>query len=444
MRIAEADLTAVPLPASWVDERGSEVAVTREWAGPGPGMREYSARRLLLRVGAAGRLEGPAMLCELLLSELDAAVAQTDVERRAGMRLAVAALRVTVGQAVAEPLTQTEIATVVTQAVEQDNGPPLRIEGVTNREVRSGWLVAAALKQIVINAGKHDRCDEVALHFSPDGGAAATWVGPGDRGTLQTSRHPSRRTGWGLGLVRLCCDAVGADFIAPRPLEEEGRVAAALVLLPPSTALGLPMAVADNRDIVQAATRTWDAETNVTPGKRLDSSLDELTSAARHAAGAMVTAEGWAARSHRDSVWLAVPPADTVAQARDLLNGLIHEGALMERRVPAWRRVVGVAETLMHVLGAPTVAYSAAGFAADLGRYAEAFAIASPTGEWPSPAPSPATVACLLSLGGGGEMEAGAGSWELRPRDPQVPVLREMVDASGSISLPTGRPVRAH
>ena len=95
MRITQAMMGAIPLPAVWLDERGTIVATTPEWRGAGLGVREY-------RVGARGRLRllvapltevpGIAALSERLLRELEQAVGETPPPRGVGLRLALAAL----------------------------------------------------------------------------------------------------------------------------------------------------------------------------------------------------------------------------------------------------------------------------------------------------------------------------------------------------------------
>lgn len=239
MRITGADMGAVPLPAAWVDADGNVVVATPEWPGTGLGVREYRAGRLRLLVSPTAAAPGIRLLSERLLTELDQAVPETEPRRQAGLRLAVAALGVAVGRGGPQTLTERQIADAVVAACAlEDRAPAVHIEAAGAAEVRSGWLVAAALKQMVMNARKHEGCEEVRLRLG-GGWSAVAWRGKGTLHPVATSRHRDRRSGWGLGMVRLCCDAIGASYLAPREAGG-GWVEAAFVVEPTQPACAFP------------------------------------------------------------------------------------------------------------------------------------------------------------------------------------------------------------
>jgi hypothetical protein len=442
VRITGADMGAVPLPAAWVYADDSVVVATPEWSGPGLGVREYRAGRLRLLVSPTAPAPGIRSLSERLLKELDQAVPETDPRRQAGLRLAVAALGVAVGRGDPQTLTERQIAEAVVAACAlEDRAPAVHIEAATGAEVRSGWLVAAALKQIVMNARKHEGCEEVRLCLG-DGWSAVSWHGEGALRPVATSRHPDRRSGWGLGMVRLCCDAIGASYLAPREAGK-GWVEAAFVVEPESTCLRLPMAVVDADSMVTQATRTWDAEAGVFPGRPLrDADLLRLARTAQAVGGRIAESGPWAARCHGGAVWLALRPADTREQGLDLLDGIAHEAQLLvgEPGSHGWRRAVAVLEALEMALGQPVAAYGEAEFARDLPLYGEAFGRdLGPFEGVTAPAPPPALTAFLLAAGGGGRLVRDDRGWVVRPRDPAAAELAGLVASDGSIRVDVGQ-----
>ena len=442
MRITGADMGAVPLPAAWVDADGSVVVATPEWSGPGLGVREYRAGRLRLLVSPTAPAPGIRSLSERLLRELDHAVPETDPQRQAGLRLAVVALGVAVGRGDPQMLTERQIAEAVVAACAlEDRAPAVHVDAAGGAAVRSGWLVAAALKQIVMNARKHESCQEVRLRLG-DGWSAVSWQGEGALRSVATSRHPDRRSGWGLGMVRLCCDAIGASYLAPREAGK-GWVEAAFVVEPESTCLRLPMAVVRADSMVTQATRTWDAEAGVFPGRPLrDAELVRLVRTAVEARGRITESGPWVARSHGGAVWLALRPADTREQGLDLLEGIAHEAQLLvgEPQSRGWRRAVAVLEALQMALGHPVPAYGEAEFARDLPLYGEAFGcdlggfqgVTAPT-------PPPALTAFLLAAGDGGTLAHDGRSWVVHPHDPASAELSGVVAPDGSIKLDVGQ-----
>jgi hypothetical protein len=242
-------------------------------------------------------------------------------------------------------------------------------------------------------------------------------------------------------MVRLCCDAIGASYLAPREAGE-GRAEAAFVVEPESTCLRLPMAVVGGDSVVTQATRTWDAEAGVFPGRPLrDPDLLRLVRTAVEARGRIAETGPWVARSHGGAVWLALRPADTREQGLDLLEGIAHEAQLLvgEPGSRGWRRAIAVLEALQMALGQPVAAYGEAEFARDIPLYSEAFGsdlrgIDGVT----EPAPPPALTAFLLAAGGGGTLVRDEHGWVVRPRDPRLAELSGLVGADGDFRVVLG------
>src|SRR5207248_780201 len=111
-------------------------------------------------------------------------------------------------------------------------------------------------------------------------------------------------------------------------------------------------AIANN--IIVKATRAWDEETGIHPGKEASSDM-HIESAARAAAaapGTIVVTDRWWARATRKLIWIAVPPDDIVDRARDVLQGIVHERALWDGvPEPSQSQVFALASLLDAMLG---------------------------------------------------------------------------------------------
>jgi hypothetical protein len=451
VRITEAMMGAIPLPAVWLDA-GEVIAATPEWAGPGLGVREYrvgTGGRLRLLVAPRAHASGIAALSARLLRELEQAVGETPPPRGVGLRLALAALGVMVGRGDAQEMRLAEVADAVVAASRlESRAPMVRVAGSAGEggqgeggPVGSGWLIAAALKQMVMNAARHEHAREVWLRLRGEW-MAVGWEGGRANGSgaahgVATSRHRELRRGWGLGMVRLCCDAVGASFLAPRT--DGDMVEAALVLEPDSACLRLPLAAIGADGVVVQATRTWDAEAGVAPGRRVtDPQLADLVTAAGRVPGRIVESGPWVARSRERTVWVALRPADTREQGLDLLEGVAHEAQLLvgDSASGAWLRAVAVLEALQLALAQPVSGYAEADFHRDLARFGEAFgADVSGVRGVTTPAPPPALVAFLLA-GGGGRVERDGAGWIVRLRGRPGAELAGLCADDGTIRVP--------
>jgi hypothetical protein len=437
MRVTADVMASVPLPAAWVDGGGAVVAATPEWAGLGLGMREYRAGvRLRLLVSPAAVERGIGALTRRLLDELEAAVAETPPPQRCGLRLAATALGVVAGRGDATVVMTSEVAEAVRGACALENDAPAVVVGEAGPEpVAGGWLVAAALKQLVMNARKHEGCEAVRLRLR-DGWFSVSWAAAGVRRLhgVATSRRRDRRSGWGLGVVRLCSDAVGASYLGPRDTGD-GMVEAAFVLEPESSCLRLPLAVIDGDDRVTQATRTWDAESGVVPGRVVtEAGVVDALRAARAAPGRIAQGGAWSARACICGVCVALRPPDTREQGLDLLDGIAHEAELLVGgpSSAAWLRAVAVLEALRLALGLPSAAYGADEFRRDVVRYGRAFgADLSQVSVGSASAPPPALTAFLLASGGG-ELRREDGAWVVRLRDTGADELAGLVAPDGS------------
>lgn len=95
--------------------------------------------------------------------------------------------------------------------------------------------------------------------------------------------------------------------------------------------LSLPLALV--RDgTVHKATRTWDEETALLPGRALPPTARaaQCVAAAAATPGSIVRVDGWCARTGRSGTWVAIPPDAVVERARDGLDGMVHERALWD------------------------------------------------------------------------------------------------------------------
>ena len=442
MRITSAVMQGIPLPAAWIDGSGHVVAQTPEWRGGGLGFREYRAgRHLRLLVSPGDTYPAVDTLTRRLLDELAVAVAETAAPARYGLQLATTALGVVAGRGDHTTLTEQQIADAVAAACALENdAPAVDVEQAGSDPVAGGWLVAAAMKQLVMNARKHEGCDRVRLRLH-NGWVSVSWVA-GRSGSLRgiaTSRHRLRRSGWGLGVVRFCCDAVGASYLAPHD-DADGMTRVAVVLEPESSCLRLPLALLSTDGRVLQATRTWDAESGAVPGR---TSSDPSLMAALHAARsspARITQHGpWSARVHANTVHIALRPSDTREQGLDLLDGIAHEAELLVggRNSAAWLRAVAVLEALRLALGQPAPAYASDHFRRDLVRYGRAFgADLSHVQINGTSAPPPALTAFLLTSSGGGTLARDSSGWHVRTTHHGAPELAGLATADGVIRIP--------
>ena len=440
MRISTATMTALPLPAAWL-EGDTFVARTPEWTSPTWGMRAYRAgHRLRLLVAPLSLEPGIAALCDRVLLELHSAVPETPPQRRAALRLALGALRVIAGHGDVEPLSEAGIAEAVVFGCAMETRPPrVGVAAVGEGQVGGGWLVAAALKQLAINAARHEGCDAVALRLG-ERRYSVGWSAPAGRSghQLTTSRHREQRSGWGLGMVRLACDALGATHLAPYEVAI-GDVETAIAVEPESSCLRLPLALVDADDVVVQATRTWDIEAGVSPGRRVSGTeLGESVAGARRNSGRIVRAGPWVARCEAMQTWVALRPADTREQGLDLLEGLVHEAELLvgEPESNAWRRAVGAIEALQLALGQPQLGWASSAFLRDLVRYGAAYGVdLSSIRGVATPAPSPALSAFVLAVGGGGVVTPVEGGWSINVRTPEATELASLVLPDGSVRV---------
>ena len=442
MRITVADMGALPLPAAWM-EGDTVVASTPEWQGPAWGMREYRAgRRLRLLVAPGVAQAGIRVLCDRVLLELGQAVFETRTDRRAGVRLSVAALAVVTGRGEQVAISEAEVAAAVTAACAMETAAPRFGTVLAGTDaVAGGWLVAAAMKQLAVNAARHEGCvDAVGLRVSARG-CWLRWEATSTAGShaLATSRHPGRRAGWGLGMVRLACDALGATHLAPHEVSE-GLLETSFVLEPESVCLRLPLATVSREGVVLQATRTWDAEAGLSPGRHVrGEAVAAAVAAAWRAAGHVVQAGPWAARADGDRVWVALRPADAREEGMDLLQGMEHEAELLvgEPGSGAWVRAVGAVEALSLALGRPAAGWSAREFRRDVARYGDAYGVdLGSLGEVTTPAPPPALTAFVLAAGGGGWLSRVDGGWAVHVRAPEAAELAGLAGGDGVVRIP--------
>ena len=239
-------------------------------------------------------------------------------------------------------------------------------------------------------------------------------------------------------MVRLACDALGATHLAPYGVAH-GAVETAIEIEPESSCLRLPLALVDGDGVVVQATRTWDIEAGVSPGRPIvGTELAESVAGARRDPGRIVRVGPWVARSDATQTWVALRPADTREHGLDLLEGLVHEAELLvgEPASSAWRRAVGAIEALQLALGQPQLGWAASAFMRDLLRYGAAYGVdLSSIHGVATPAPPPALSAFVLAVGGGGIVTLAEGGWSIEVRRPDVAELASLVLPDGSVRV---------
>ncbi len=416
MRLTTDELPELPLPAAWMGDDGTLIAQTPEWTGGGADSIQYRCGPLHLVAETGEHSPAIAELTALTLTELDAITAAAPSELTAVRRALCAALRLVMGAPDRTSRDVNDVLTTVVATASEENvtvtvdakGAPAAIDG--------GDTVAMVLKQLATNARKHDEAREIRLIADERGAFRLTWNGTGTTGAIATSRHPDHRERWGLGLVRLAADALGASVIPARPLGD-GRAEAVFA---PDTAQGrftLPLAAISDTGVIERATRAWDEETGQTPGTRLrDDGLLQLWEMARGASGRCVERDTFVARAGHRRTWISLAPRSTREFARDLVAGVAHERALVGDGMDG-TRLVGVSAALNCLLGEPAEMWLMDAFREALPAACTAFGVSGVaiTGDGRA-APCAPLVAFLAAQGGGGRLELSEDGWFFAPR----------------------------
>jgi hypothetical protein len=408
-----ADIAELPLTAALIDSSGEVVARTPEWDGPGPGAVAYPVRTMRLVV----RTKPASSQCDEVLSRLLCAMdhaaeglEETQVQR---VRMLAGSLRLVAGRDAGGWGTTDEVVRIACAGITARTG--LTVQAITGavRPVVAPEVAALVLVQLAVNAERHDAAESVRVEVDKTT-FRVSWRRSGVIGAVKTARRRADRERWGLGFARVAADAIGGTVYPPRDIGG-GAVAATLEL--GVRRLALPVAaVRDGR--VQRATRSWDEETALTPGSDAveGSRLGLLCAEAQEHPGKIV-GNGWTARRGDRATWVAVPPDDSAARARDVVTGLLHERSLSDHVGEPARATIGaLALLLATLLGEPMPRVPVAAWTRRLAELAPAFGFPMPVPQFDGVGAIDPQVVALLAMSASGFEIDGDRLW-LRIRE---------------------------
>lgn len=351
MNLSLAEIAELPLAAALIDAAGTVIARTPEWDGPGPGAVSYPVRSVRLVV----RTQPASAQCDELLTRLLDAVESaarglggTQAQR---VRILGGSLRLVAGREPGGWGTTDDVIELARAGITARTA--LAVDAVAGdaRPVLGPEVAALVLVQLAVNAERHDGATAVRLEVDRTT-FQVVWRHTGAAPRITTARRRAERDRWGLGFARIAADAIGGTVYPPRAAGG-GALAATLEL--GIRRLALPLAaLRDGR--VARATRSWDEETGLAPGRPtgVGSKLATIEAAAASVPGRIVVDGGFSARAGLRSLWVAVPPDDATVRAREVITGLIHERALSDHiDEPARSNIGGLALLLATLLGEP-------------------------------------------------------------------------------------------
>lgn len=431
MNLTLADLRALPLAAALVGVRGEVIEHTPEWLGDGPGSASYPVRRNRLVVCVEPAAPDCSLLLDRLLRELDGAAAGGASSRFLQLRMLAAALRVVAGRTVAQDsrMTAADVFALACAGIAARTGLEVRVDGGDDGlRVVGGEAAALVMVQLAVNAERHAGAGAVTLSSGP-GALHVAWRGDGAPGRVTTSRRRAERDRWGLGFARVAADAIGGVVHAPRA-RQDGTVVATLEVGVPR--LPLPLAVARDQR-VQRATRGWDEETGAIPGTSItvSAAMLEAATAAAAAPGEIVRAGPLCARLDRALLWLAIPPDDMADRARDVVDGVTHEQALVDAVAePERSRISGLAQLLGLALGARLQRVAADAWTRRMRTLAGPFGLTMPVPDFDGAGATDPAVVALIAAEVGDRFEVdGDALWlVLRPGSRRNPLVAPLLN----------------
>ena len=419
MNLTLTDLRALPFASALIGGDGEVIASTPEWRGDGPGSASYPVRRSRLVVCVEPAAPTCVALLDRLLRELDIAAREAVRPYSLQLRMLAASLRVVAGRSVHEHDVRPagEVLELAEAGIEARTGLRHRIVGFEHGPsvgVRGGEAAALVLVQLAVNAERHDAAQ--AVHLSAARGELRIEWQAKAPGSVASARRRRDRERWGLGFARIAADAIGGVVHPPQPIRD-GTVRAALEFGVPR--LSLPLAAVRDAHVVRA-TRAWDDETSAIPGTPIItvSKVLDAAHAAAARAGTIARTGSFAARQTGDMVWLGVPPDDVADRARDVIDGLTHEQALVDGVAePRRSRVNALAQLLAHALGARLQRVPSTAWTERMRTLAGQYGLAMPVPEPPAAGATDPAVSALLAAEAGERFEVdGDALWlVLRP-----------------------------
>jgi hypothetical protein len=435
VRLAAADVAALPLAVALFDRDGAVLASSPEWRGGGLGTVVYRLPTASLAVACEEQDADVAeLLTELLHAMQDAARASDGDQRRRlevlGSSIAlVAGIPHLTGGSTAEVLGNLKavLATVSNYSVTVTRHTPGSVLDLA--------LMTLALRQLVINARRHDDATEVTVAIDAGPTFTLQWHGLPAREGVTTSRHQGDRDRWGLGFVRLAMDALGGVYLAPGA-DDDGPVSAVLAI-DPSPRLQLPLAAL--RDgVVVSASPAWDEETHAPPGSPLRPPWRQVVELAAASPDTIARDGSRRARTVGRTTWVAIPPEGTADRARDVIRGLDHERDLLDAPPPFATAIHGLAGVIALLLGDNPHRITPSAFDEQYPLAAAAVRAPALPGAFTGPAaPDPALVAVLASrLGGPLSNPDGRLRILIGDAHRSDPIALRLADARGVLSLP--------
>jgi hypothetical protein len=417
------DLRALPLASALVGGDGEVIACTPEWRGDGIGSASYPVRNKRLVVCVEPAAPACAALLDRLLRELDAAAVAATPPRSLQVQMLAASLRLVAGRSASGAMRSEDVLRLACAGIQARTGLRINVDDAGNRTlearasftVRGGEAAALVLVQLAVNAERHGDADAVTL-ATIVGGLSVAWRGA-PAGRVSTARRREHRDGWGLGFARIAADAIGGVVHPPRPRDgRDGWMVSVLEVGVPR--LSLPLAAVRDQRVLRA-TRAWDDETGAIPGTPITVSRQLLRAASDAAtkSGAIARADGVAARMTNDLLWFAVPPDDAADQARDVVDGLTHEQALIDGVAePQRSRINALARLLGHVLGTPLQRVPGDAWTRRMRMLADAFGMRMPVPEVNAAEVIDPAVSALVASEAGERFEVEADAVWLRLR----------------------------
>lgn len=433
MNLSIPEVAELPLAAALFD--GDDlVARTPEWHEAGPGAISHPVRHARLVV--AGEATHPicAPLTQRLLDEIDRVTSLVPRIQALRTRMLADSLRVVAGRDVSDRGRSADVLEHACAGIASRTALGVAVDACADFPVTAASAAALVLVQLAVNAERHEAAESVIL-AAADRTFTMTWHASRGGGGAVTARRRAERARWGLGFARIAADAIGA--VVYPPADCEGRRVA--VLETGRNQLALPLAQIRD-DSVRKATRAWDEETGLTPGRALPagSRASRCVTAAAAAPGAVVVVDGWSARlTAAGATWIAIPPDTAVDRARDVLDGMIHERALWDGvPEPGRSRILAVAAILAAVLGGDLLRVPGASWNRRAPEVAAAYGLAMPLPHFDGPGAVDPRISLFLAAEFGESIDAEGDELFLRiaPQHRDDPLVRAFL-AAGDDSL---------
>jgi hypothetical protein len=444
MRLTGGDVADLPFSCALFDRQGHLVNATPEWQGSSLGALRYEAgigSLVVMPDACSPDVDG---LVVDLIGELVTAgtlVARSD---RLSMEMLAAGLALVAGRSVslASAGRASDVVDYVREGVRR-SVPSVRlsVEIELDAAVAAPAALGLGLVQLVRNAVRHARAEEVTLRVARGPTFRVEWSDASGGSPISTARRPDQRQRWGLGFARLLSDSLGGVVTAPAALAP-GIVGSSIGLGSPRLSAPVASAV---RGRVERAARAWDEETSLPPGSVLDHRVSLAVKAAEARPGEIGYSDIYRARMTSKRVWLGIAPQSSLGRARDVLRGIQHENVLLTAPEPHATRVFALASILATVVtGADPEPVPPTIWERDFGPACAVMGL-EPQPEVGSDRlryPEPRLTAYLLATLGGEILEveeAGASSSDpplrLIPAHRDHPLVRVLGHGAGTIRL---------